>query len=117
MRPEMFRRVDEIARHYLIAALWTQEFDDVDVDDLPEETWGEAKRDCMIFLSRNEDLIAESGMSDDHIGHNFWLDRNGHGTGFWDRELGEAGDRLSKACDEFGETWIYMGDDGRVYFM
>lgn len=29
-------------------------------------------------------------------GHDLWLTRNGHGAGFWDRDLGELGDRLTK---------------------
>lgn len=47
-------------------------------------------------------------------GHDFWLTRGGHGTGFWDRGLGELGDRLSDAAQAYGEpcnmTPIDMGD-------
>lgn len=48
-------------------------------------------------------------------GHDFWLTRCGHGCGFWDRDLGELGDRLSDAARAFGEVWMYVGDDGKVY--
>lgn len=37
-------------------------------------------------------------------GHDFWLTRNGHGAGFRDRELGELGDRLTKAAQAFGSA-------------
>ena len=36
-------------------------------------------------------------------GHDFYLTREGHGAGFWDRGLGELGDRLSKAS-KYGEA-------------
>jgi hypothetical protein len=49
-------------------------------------------------------------------GHDFWLTRNGHGAGFWDGDWPkEAGDRLTKACEEFGEFDLYIGDDGMIY--
>ena len=35
-------------------------------------------------------------------GHDFALTRNGHGTGFWDRGLGEMGDMLSNECKPYG---------------
>jgi hypothetical protein len=54
-------------------------------------------------------------MSPDSIGHNFVLSKNHHGTGFWDRGLGELGDRLHGACDSYGETYLFLGDDNRVY--
>jgi hypothetical protein len=38
-----------------------------------------------------------------HAGHDAWLSAGGHGTGFWDRELGALGDRLhTAACLVFG---------------
>lgn len=43
----------------------------------------ESTIDCLAFYSR-----ICCYLSDDHIeqaGHDFWLTRNGHGTGFWDR--------------------------------
>jgi hypothetical protein len=44
-----------------------------------------------------------------------WLTRNGHGTGFWDRGLGERGDALTKSAESFGDAVLYVGDDGRIY--
>jgi hypothetical protein len=48
-------------------------------------------------------------------GHDFWLTRNGHGVGFWDRGLGAVGDALSKAAQAYGERNVYLGDDGAIY--
>jgi hypothetical protein len=38
------------------------------------------------------------------FGHDLLLTRNGHGAGFWDRGLGELGDRLSEAARVYGST-------------
>ncbi len=40
--------------------------------------------ECLAFF-----VYAECYLSDDNIeqaGHDFWFSRNGHGTGFWDRD-------------------------------
>lgn len=49
-------------------------------------------------------------------GHDFWLTRNGHGAGFWDRrelEANELGERLTKLSKEFPE-YDLVGDGERV---
>lgn len=53
-------------------------------------------------------------MDDDQIGHDFWLTRNGHGAGFWDRGLGELGDFLTKMSKPFGEAHLYVNNNGEV---
>ena len=40
--------------------------------------------------------------------------RNGHGAGFWDRGK-PYGDELSEISKSFGNAWIYLGDDDKVY--
>jgi hypothetical protein len=48
-------------------------------------------------------------------GHDLWLDRRGHGSGFWSRDLGELGDRLYDVASRMGEpddhTPYDCGDD------
>lgn len=40
----------------------------------------------------------------DYLGHDIWLSAGGHGAGFWDRGLGELGDRLHEAAKtHFGQ--------------
>lgn len=48
------------------------------------------------------------GMEAEQIGHDFILTRNHHGAGFWDRGLGEAGERLTEAAQAYGElhAWV-----------
>lgn len=65
------------------------------------------RQDCEGFIANAaEDLLAafeaKPGYDWSGAGHDFWLTRNGHGAGFWDRGLGEAGDRLTAMAKSFG---------------
>lgn len=85
-----------------------------DADDLAPETLGKMRADCKDFIDANiDDLLNARDAA--HNGHDFWLTRNGHGAGFWDRGLGELGDRLTEASTVYGESDIYVGDDGLLY--
>ena len=47
----------------------------------------------------------------ERFGHDLWLTRNGHGAGYWDRGLGELGERLSDAARSLGEAYACVADD------
>lgn len=88
--------------------------------------------DCLDFIAANEvdlERYAEHAISTtpvdvgrpyggdavlraawERAGHDFWLTRNGHGAGFWDRGLGALGERLSEAAKVYGSA-----DDHRPY--
>ena len=72
---------------------------------------------CAEFREANAELLEkaeELGRTETDCAHDFWLTRNGHGVGFWDRDLGEVGDKLTKAC-EYTEVDLYVGDDNKLY--
>jgi hypothetical protein len=74
-----------------------------------------AKRDCQQFRRQNRKLLA--GLDEAQCGHDFWLTRNGHGTGYWDRGYpAEIGEQLTKACEASGECNLVVGDDRKLYF-
>lgn len=50
------------------------------------------------------------------VGHDFWLNRNGHGAGFWDGDYPVHGDKLSAIARTFREVNPSLGDDGVIYF-
>ena len=56
------------------------------------------------------------------FGHDFWLTRNGHGAGFWDRAPSsdpihtEIGEKLATIARTFVPLDPYVGDDGWLYF-
>ncbi len=85
-------------------------------DDIAPDSLKSMRADCDAFYSANADDLYLA--SDDQAGHDFWLTRNGHGAGFWDRPklYGKAqAKRLSAASRKFGEVNLYVGDDGKVY--
>lgn len=49
-------------------------------------------------------------------GHDFALTRNGHGAGFWDRGMGELGERLTDAAHAYGEAvyFVNLSDDAAL---
>ena len=140
MAGEHARGLDAFTRGYVAAALWSST-DNADegggdpldknysVSDIDSDTMEQMKRDCAKFQRENEkdlDLAyeldanarhgaAKTDYDQDHAGHDFWLTRNGHGVGFWDRGLGDIGDRLTEASKRFGEFDLYVGDDGKVH--
>lgn len=50
-------------------------------------------------------------------GHDLWLTRNGHGSGYWDAGAGRIGDYLSDMARPLGEQLLYVDDDGRLSIM
>jgi hypothetical protein len=65
------------------------------------------------FLSANEDdfhAYRTAGFDSEQFGHDLLLTRSGHGAGFWDRGLGELGDRLTSAAKVYGDTSVEIID-------
>jgi hypothetical protein len=44
-------------------------------------------------------------------GRDFWYTRNGHGVGFWDRGLGDIGDKLAEIARKYGTVNVSFGPD------
>lgn len=113
---------------YVAAALWlsTDDAGDpldarYDADSIAPESLEQMGEDIAGFLAACwgdtwEDFSIDlSGIEPEQIGHDFWLTRNHHGAGFWDRGLGEIGDALTKLAHSYGDSDLYVGDDGQVY--
>lgn len=103
---------------------------DAGFSDLSPKSLKEIKADCRLFQRVHKRLLMQAyeraGYSEERAGHDFWLTRNGHGAGFWDRDELKAdnlGRRLADACGwesrnsavPFGEVDPCFGDDGKVY--
>lgn len=111
---------------YIEALYFTDTGTDSDIPSdarLSPETRESIKQDCARFLALFADDIGESGVHWEQAGHDFWLTRNGHGAGFWDRpELyGQAlADKLTAVVGwrtDFPESEAYAGDDGLIYLV
>jgi hypothetical protein len=115
---------NEMLNQYLVTALWSSNDQENDqggepldntynVSDISPESVQKASQDCAAFVQKAGSLLDE--IDSGQAGHDFWLTRNGHGAGFWDRGLGEVGQRLSDIAREFGGSDAYVGDDGQVH--
>lgn len=109
---------------YLETALWAETDDDgrsldenYAVYDVSPTARAAATEDCANFIAAAGVALTQyqAQMQGRTGGHDFWLTRNGHGAGFWDRGLDSLGDALSELARSFGETWITVGDDGELY--
>jgi hypothetical protein len=105
---------------YLECALWSSMGDDGEPldydyseDDVHSDARAEMTRECVDFIRANRADLA--GMNAGQAGHDFWLTRNGHGAGFWDRGLGDKGKRLSEASKVYGDYGLYVGDDSKLH--
>lgn len=115
------KALQEFIDAYIKCALWTEEeqlaADGVAVDPagLTSYSMMKIERDCMIFWAAGKERIG------DHIeqaGHDFWLSRNGHGVGFWDRPEvygAENAAWLHELAETFGEVNLLAGN-GRIHY-
>ena len=123
-----FKALDEFTQGYITAACWLScgpddgEMDGKGFADLAPEAVAEMAEDCTLFQAQNANdltFVCDGIMFEDYslerAGTDFWLSRNGHGSGFWDRGLKVAGERLDQAAKGFGSCDLYLGDDGKVY--
>ena len=88
---------EDVAYWYRSPGRW---WEDTPVDLEDAEAFWEAFG--YVLLSLDYGRLGEEWSSAELAGHDFALTRNGHGTGFWDRGLGEMGDMLSNECKTYG---------------
>ena len=81
--------IEDFLKGYMSCALWTEEKEG---ETISKDQCNEMRSDCNDFLKENENLIDQGEPINkwqwsiyNQAGHDFWLTRNGHGTGFWDR--------------------------------
>lgn len=134
---------DYFCRQYAETALWSSVGEDGepldrgrDIESIAPAAWETMRSDCREFIVENIGLLwmyaaatktvhvsngnggpateRPVGFTLTDAAHDFWLTRNGHGVGFWDRGLGDLGGALTDAAKGFGECALYVGDDGQV---
>lgn len=107
---------------YLETAIWASTDGDghpldrdYDVRDFSQEAIDQAIQETNDFITGNATDLDAVGDMESH-GHDFWLTRNGHGTGFFDRGYGEVGTHLTRAAKTYGEVVVYIGADAMLHF-
>ncbi len=115
---------------YLETALWSST--DENGNQLDErfnifhfspEARRKAEFDLSAFLEQVNDLAAAAeslhldDASDSDLAHDFWLTRNRHGAGFWDKpeKYGPAAEALTELAHDFPEVSVYEAD-GQLEF-
>jgi hypothetical protein len=111
--------MDNFTRAYIEALFWTEQDNLPDATDLATEAMAKISRDCEEFQTRNAATLEAAYKIEDYneaqAGHDFWLTRNHHGAGFWDRGLDVVGKELTAAAHTFPEVSPYVGDNGEVF--
>lgn len=139
LRENLHGKLDNFCRGYIIAMLWssTDESDEAggehldanySIEDLSTDAIQQVLHDCKAFQEKGARLLdiafrlgydSPDGSGPEAMaGHDFWLTRNGHGAGFWDRtelDKGGIGDKLTELAKSFGEVYPYVGDDGQIH--
>ena len=120
--------IENFIKAYKVCALWSSNDNadatggepldrNYDVEDFSEETQAQMRADCEKFIQENVAMLEWKGDYFQH-GHDFWLTRNHHGAGFWDRGYPEEmGKSLTDAAHAFGECDLIVGEDGEIHLM
>lgn len=124
--PEAPPMPEEFFEAFLECALWSSTECDEDgnmgspldenygPEDFDPKTLAGLRADCEGFWQANAETMLSVCDDASQHGHDFWLTRNGHGAGFWDRGYGAIGDELSKAAKVYGGVDL-MARDGKVH--
>lgn len=102
---------------YLYTASWV-ECDSGENKEFTKIGKADAKKDCLKFIEdvtvkfgndKAIELLTIDGTDLDYLApHCFYLNRNGHGSGFWDRdEFGDDKDALSDIASNQGGSTAY----------
>ncbi len=93
------------------------------IDDIDPKSLVDIINDCRKFQAVHAgDILSENypndlpSSTDAHAGYDFWLTRNSHGAGFWDRDWEEgAGKRMGETSKRMGEVCVCVGEDGKIH--
>ena len=119
-----FVTLDSFTQGYITAMFFTET---VHENDLKGAEFAELHPDSLVKIvaecaefqhsfAEQIDVAKEvPGYDDERAGNDFWLTRNRHGAGFWDRGLSHAGDYLTKMSHAYGELHLCRGDDGMIH--
>ena len=137
MKNYSIEQLDDFTESYILCMLWTEYDENGDalnlswkMSDFSDESLKTIIEECKAFQQENRELLDQaynlynvadySGES--MAGHDYWLTRNGHGVGFWDRNFGDVGEQLTKACQyqprhvyENGNCLEYCKEIGRAH--
>lgn len=92
---------------YFGAMLWSEELDEVDIGSIAPDLRATSRRECLDFFENYGHLFEEDI---ERAGMDFWLSRNGHGSGFFDGPYKEAR-QLQAAARVYGSVYVYYDEE------
>lgn len=122
-----------MTRSYLAAAIFTESEQLTDTNgqpidgsfsiyDFKGQDYDLAKRICAKFIAQavHEGIAIHDGNAE-QAGIDLWLSRNGHGSGFFDRDRTTYGGPANNAtlqsmAEDLGENYIFINDQGFLSF-
>ena len=118
--------LDKFTKQYIATALWITNDESNDSggnpldenygpSDLTHEALDKMISDSKKFQEENSELLARAGDASQNA-HDFWLTRNGHGAGFWDRDYDEDVNKgLTDAAHAYGSVNLYVSG-GKIHY-
>ncbi len=125
----MNKDTKDFIKQYMVTALWSStdereeaehEFLDAEfsIHDFSYSATKRIIRDCKEFIEKTKYILnrVKNKYSYESAGHDFWLTRNRHGAGFWDRfdELSKEDRDFLTDMSEYGPVNLYA-ENGKVH--
>ena len=129
-------QVDTFTWSYITALFWTtseNEFPEYcysgefginegDALRLTSETLTRIIDDCGDFQDKVAAVLGDDAAAQinaEQAGHDFAMERNGCGVGFWDRDVSVYGDRARDVMHDIAQTYnefeLHLDDNGLIY--
>jgi len=123
--------LEKMTSAYLECAIWTHLDEDgnsidhvYDIEDFEPASYDLAEHECADFIELSEfvlqdtDQTVQDELCPFDLGRNFWLSRNGHGTGFFDGPYNaDTRYKLQLAAKSCGESFILETDNEELEIM
>lgn len=122
-------QLNHFVASYLETAIWAELSGTQQNLPVTKQAKQAATEDCKTFadkvfaeftVNEAEGILNQSGNDLSHLAaHDLWLTRNGHGAGFWDKDIYndlavDACTRLTNIAKSMGTSHIYA-NKGRIY--
>ena len=115
---QRFKALDAFTQGYIEAMLFTadEDLNEPRFEELSESAMTILQTDCLVFQERAGRALEAlpDGYDLRAAGGDFWFTRNGHGVGFWSRDV-DLPPELDEIARQFCGCDLYQGDDGRLY--
>lgn len=110
--------LDKLIR--LQANMNQKHFDSFSEEDIDANSLIQAYSDIKTFISNVHPEYINQAINEEgaeRLGHDIWLTRNHHGTGFFDHFYDSDMEKeLTQAAHNLKEVDLYVGDDGVLHF-